>query len=364
MQKMFVSGVGFVDNVLRDIYKVGSKQAPPYNLDTLYQYTEHRCLQGWARDLPGSTFSKENATAATNQARAQFVNQLGDSSSFGATLTAEMRQTWGAVTSAITKSLLAAKAVKAGQLGKAAKILGFHPPTEWVSAKTRETRTIDGKRRGKRVRKKAGYQAWRMPDGKLVSQNLAGRWLWYSYGVKPLVVDIYNGLDVLTRLGPSHRVTGKGFGKSERAGPQTWYNERLSARSSVSISANVRVANPNLWLANQLGLINPVQWVNEAIPFSFIIDWFSNASQIIMQMTDFIGLEIARPSTTSKHVGIRTLTYPEYGNLTCSVESTYFDRTLTMPAAKLRFAYERFQWQRGANAISLLVGLLKKSPLR
>jgi hypothetical protein len=297
-------------------------------------------------------------------ARAKFVNHLGDSSSFGATLTAELKQTWGTVNGGIVQALAAAKAVASGKLGKAAKILGFHPPTEWVSAKTRRVNKTALNRDGKRtVVKKPGYHAWRMPDGKMVAQNAAGRWLWYSYGVKPLVSDIYNGMDILTRDLPFHRVTGKGYGSSARNGPRTFYKEKLSAKSSVRISAFVRVANPNLWLANQLGLINPIQWINEAIPFSFVIDWFSNLSQIIMQMTDFIGLEIARPVTTYKHVGEISLTYPEYGQLTCRSQATYFNRTLSVPSAKLRFAYERFQWQRGANAISLLVGFLKKSPL-
>lgn len=107
-----------------------------------------------------------------------------------------------------------------------------------------------------------------------------------------------------------------------------------------------------------MGLINPVQWMNEAIPFSFVVDWFSNLSQIISQMTDFVGLDVLDPCTvcvavgTEERVPLQTTTWPY------KKEQTQFERTLSIPTAKLVFAYERFEWRRGLNAISLLVGFL------
>lgn len=130
----------------------------------------------------------------------------------------------------------------------------------------------------------------------------------------------------------------------------------------VTIAANVRVKNPNLWLANQLGLINPVQMVNEGIMFSFVLDWFSNLSQVISQMTDFVGLEIADPVTSEKS----SVTYDMFNTgdfedpiANSTRKSTTLLRTLSIPPARLRLAYERFSWRRGANAISLLVQFLK-----
>jgi hypothetical protein len=171
--------------------------------------------------------------------------------------------------------------------------------------------------------------------------------------VKPLVGDIYNGMDVLTREVPWTRIKASGSASST----STNGSSSLSTKTSVRLQVNVRVANPNLWLANQLGLINPVQWINEGIPFSFVIDWFSNLSQIIMQMTDLVGLEIERPVNTSKSVATRSV-YDSYLGAS-SNQRTIILRGSTIPTAKLRFAYERFQWQRGANAISLLVGLAR-----
>lgn len=216
---------------------------------------------------------------------------------------------------------------------------------------------------GGRYRKKlVTRQHWVMPSGKYVAKSLANKWLWFSYGIKPLVSDIANGMDVLTRPAP-YSAQVKKSGRSVRIIDRTtdWGLRALfKSNVTIKISARVSVSNPNLWLANQLGLVNPVQAFNEGIPFSFVIDWFSNLSQVIMQMTDFVGLEIAEPLTVSKYEHSTTYTetwYPTAPIKTCLEEG--YNRKLEIPRAKLVFAYERFEWQRGANAVSLLVGLLK-----
>lgn len=331
-----------------DIWQQGIRQKGPF-VDTAYKTVIKRGETPYVQNFPDS-YVRRDEQAAINAARSKFVSMLGDSSSFGATGTAERQSTWGTVVSSITNALLAAKAVSRGQLGKAADILGFHPPTV---TKVRKV----GKRKRKTVRTE---NHWVMPDGRHVAQSAGNKWLWYSYGVKPLVSDIYNGMDILTREAPWKRVMATGF-SSSKTGPTGSYQTVVSSKTSVRISADIRVANPNLWLANQLGLLNPVQWINEAIPFSFVIDWFSNLSQIIMQMTDFVGLEIARPITASKCYAHMTQVISDFEfGLASNSNMTVFERTLAIPTAKLRFAYERFQWQRGANAISLLVQFLPK----
>lgn len=349
-----VPNVGMVENIDRDITRKGYKQKAPFNLDTTYSYVENQTLGGWSHQWPGQSVSKEMQVAATNCAKAKFVAQLGDQSQLGSTLTSELKATWGTVTSGVTKALGAANAVRRGNLVKASQILGANPP----SIRTVVKRRVKKNGRVTRSRK----QVMVMPDGRLLSQTSANYWLWYSYAIKPLVSDIHNAMDILTRPAPYHVI--EAFCSAASARSEAFRSTKYTMKSSVSIKAHVRAANPNLWLANQLGLINPVQWINEGIPFSFVVDWFSNLSQIINQMTEFAGLEIAKPITTSKHVGTRTATYPEYKYLTCVTRTIYFDRSLSIPSAKFRVAYERFNWQRGANAISLLVGMMNKSTLR
>lgn len=329
----------------------GVKQKPPF-VDTDYRVLVTK-LESWGMltDASSGGVNSEGTdydVEATNMARAKFVGKLGDSSSFGATLTAELRSTWGTVVSGLTNAALAANAVRRGDLIRAATILGFRPPVVNRTVR-RSTTTKSGRTKYRSIKR----TYWVMPGGKHVAKSLGNKWLWYSYGVKPLVQDIYNGMDVLTRPAPEMKVSGSGSASgSQNVGG--FYSTRYDFRSSVRISAYVRVSNPNLWLANQLGLLNPVQWFNEAISFSFVVDWFSNLSQVIMQMTDFAGLEITRPCTTSKHLGITHMLHPDYG-MTHRVRQEVFTRKLVIPQARLKFAYERFQWQRGLNAISLLV---------
>lgn len=345
---------GVVNQIWYDCTRSGYKQKPPFTLDSSYSVTLMRCNKGWSWQFPGNGDTTVDLTAAVNKARAKFTGELGQSSQLGSTLTAEMRSTFELVVGGATKALFAARHVKRGRLDLAAEILGFNPPEEKKkSVKSRKLRSG-------RVRYYRTYKTvWVMPNGRRVVKSLANKWLWYSYGVRPLVDDMYNAMDVLTREQPSgDRILGSGSAASQRTNGNGW---TYSSKSSVQISANVRVANPNLWLANQLGLINPVQWINEAIPFSFVIDWFSNLSQIIDQMTDFVGLEVTKPVTTSKSSCVLSLTIPSYGNLQCVTERINFTRDLSIPAAKFRVAYERPNWQRGANAISLLVGFLKQS---
>lgn len=327
------------------IVSSGTSQVPPY-VNTAYVchlYLTLKSVNGedvkaWAVS-PGSYGTR---VEATNAARARFVGSIGEASQIGSTLTTELKQSYGTVVGGALNLLLSAKAVKAGKLVKAAEILGIAPP------QVRRTKVLRTKR-GKRIT--VTKTVLRLPSGREIVKDVGSKWLWWSYGIKPLVTDMYNAMDVLQRPLPWTRVHGSGISHYEfKANTFDFY--RLECK--VKVAANVRVVNPNLFLANQLGLTNPVQWLNEGIPFSFVIDWFSNLSQVISQMTDFVGLEIADP-VTAEHSSVQLNSSTGDSKI-----RHLYSRSLTMPTAKLRFAYERFQWQRGANAISLLVQFLPK----
>lgn len=311
-------------------------------------------LDGYSSADAWATDPLSDATVqARNSARADFVDALGQASQLGSTLTSELKGTWGLVVNSVTTALLAARAVAKGDMLRATQLLGFNPPTEYVRKSKRRKL-----RRGGYRRKIITVERWVMPDGKRVSKDLAGRWLWYSYGVKPLCEDIHNAMDVLvTRSVPAFTfVTGKGSGRTSSSAGD-FYQTHWSWHSSVRTTARVSVKNPNLWLANQLGLINPAQFFLEGIKLSFVADWFSNLSQIVQQCTDFVGLNIDKPLTTEKHTLDQRSFHPDYG-VSMHVRRIQYRRSLTIPTATLRFAYERVNWQRGLNAISLLIGTL------
>lgn len=324
--------------------KSGFRQRKPYNVDT--PYTSVYMKREWGEADPESWSGLNRfdsmKVGVTNKARERFVNSLGDASSFGATVTAEGRKTFGMVVGGIVRLARAAKHVKRLEVRKAAELLGVP-----VYERNRKVRV--GRRRI------IHQPEMRWPTSKYwVPKTAANAWLFYSYGVAPLAADIHNGLDVLTRPLPDKRFKGSAKETARAVLPNPPYTADIfEGEYSVRISAYVRVSNPNLWLANQLGLVNPAQWVNEAVPFSFVLDWISNWSQVISQMTDFEGLELTRPLTT-------TIYKHKESNRLGGKSITTFTRGLEIPSAKLQFAYERFGWQRGLNAISLLVGFLPK----
>lgn len=321
----------------------GSKQKPPY-VNTAYTANIYEYIHGLFTDAASWSVSPGGAdtrTFATNKARAKFVSALGDASQLGSTLTSERKATYDTVVGGIASMLRSANQLRKGNLYGAALALGASPPE-------RKVKTVRRTRKGKITR---SYKTViDLPDGRSLAKTVGNSWLWWSYGIQPLAGDVYNALDVLQRPFPWTKVEGYGRDGNIIKGPGVTHTYECK----IKISANVRVKNPNLFLMNQLGLVNPVQMINEGIPFSFVFDWFSNLSQVISSFTDFVGLEIADPMTAEKSFVIEERTSP----VREGKKRTLKMRTLTIPPAKLAFRYERFQWQRGANALSLLVGFL------
>lgn len=349
----------------------GTRQAQPYDTDT--SYTRRRVWTNGRLDARNtswglktgnwpSTSMKDANVFATNKARASFVGRLGDSSSFGATLTAEAKGTFSLVVGTILKMGRAARAIKRLDFPTAARELGL----PYIERTVSKRNYVTGRNGRRRYLKRIRYRTFRLPTGREVQKTLANGWLMWSYGVQPLMADVYNGMDLLLRPLPSTRINGFGSSSASYAnsggGGSTWkFSNVWSTQVSVRCAADVSVSNPNLWLANKLGLINPLQWVNEAVPFSFVLDWCSNLSQMIGQCTDFAGLTISKPCTTVLETNSQVQWYegppPSY---TATAKQVTFWRSLSIPSAKLIFGYERFGWQRGLNAISLLVGFLPR----
>jgi hypothetical protein len=202
-----------------------------------------------------------------------------------------------------------------------------------------------------------------------VSKTLANGWLFYSYGVAPLMGDLYNGLEVLEREPP-----GKTFRSSRNGIMSPWTLttplransgrfQKIDLQVRVTMGATVEVKNPQRRLLQQWGLTNPVQWINEAIPFSFVADWFSNLSQVISSIDDFEGLKVTNSWTSTRYRLVsEQREWGSYGNPNGNWVKTrnVYVRTVGLTLPQLRFEYERVQWRRGLNAISLLVGFLPK----
>lgn len=357
---------GYVRNYVKySRFQVGSRQKRPYTVPTSYVSREYKLLSGYTDCDSWNWVATGNADVARNRARERLVNKLGDKASFGATLTAEARESYGLVVGGITALANAANCIRRGRLAEAASLLGL-PYREKLVKRTHYRYEVVSRKNGlgrQRVRHRVtSYQRkFDWGTGRLHVKSAANGWLMWSYGASPMITDVHTAMAALTSELPSKLIVGVGrdtvtWRKPFSSSAFTVFDAKIRVKSQCY----VRVSNPNLWLANQLGLVNPVQWVNEAIPFSFVLDWVSNLSQVISQMTDFVGLDVLDPCTVEICEGRETLYPLVVGPWPYSKQHTVITRSLGLPSVTLQFAYERFSWQRGLNAISLLVGFLPK----
>ncbi len=219
------------------------------------------------------------------------------------------------------------------------------------------------------------------PTPKKVSRHksFANNWLEYHFGWEPLVKDIGAAIDFLqepikdsfVRARTHSMVSDKlvdAYGDvyycsgTEQRSHQVAY---VLGRQSCLYQASVAINNPNLYLANALGFVNPATVAWELVPFSFVIDWFTNVSQFLASGTDMLGLTLSKPFTSEWFNG----TWTGWVTLPSCTESSYSYswslvrglRTTGIALPSLGFRAPRILgWQRGLTAISLLLQQMKR----
>jgi len=108
-----------------------------------------------------------------------------------------------------------------------------------------------------------------------------GRWLEYSYGWKPLISDMYNILD--KGFGDiNFVVTGRAKGVRTKRLSYSWTGSGPYHRGSgdtltldrASCTAKISIPNTAFAAISSWGLDNPAALAWEALPYSFVVDWF------------------------------------------------------------------------------------------
>lgn len=207
-----------------------------------------------------------------------------------------------------------------------------------------------------------------IPKGVSKRRSFANNYLEFHFGWSPLIGDIYSAVDVLQN--PIKSIRPKGtctldapdWGYYENGGVGPIWTKRFNTRNKIRVimGCEVTINNPNLFLANQLGLANPATVVWEVIPFSFVVDWFVNVGQVLSSGTDFLGLTVTNGYTTQFSKGqVDTYRYniyssPVYSGRTSDV--VFVKRTLGLVAPTLKVRpWKAPHWRRAASAVALLV---------
>jgi len=208
--------------------------------------------------------------------------------------------------------------------------------------------------------------AWRAlgvkrPRGwRAASRSFGSHWLEYHFGWEPLVNDIYNAVGFLNDPLPSVRIRGRG--KSivrwvENQGPG---QDEYTHEHRITYGADVSISDPDLFLLNKAGLLNPALVAWELVPFSFVIDWFANVGGWLASLTSFVGLSLQNEFSSS--YGVVSRTSRPTGRRS---EYVSMERSLTLPQTRpMALIAKNPSLTRGVTAISLLTLFLRDNHTR
>jgi hypothetical protein len=218
------------------------------------------------------------------------------------------------------------------------------------------------------------------PSGVSHRKALSQNFLEYEYGLRPLISDIQSSVSTLTdtdhywrpiRGRASERLTkvtaiGGAFGSNPK---YTYYQrEMYDATLTITCRARVRVSNPNIFLANQLGLFDlALPW--KLIPFSFVVDWFVNVEQVVSSLTDFYGVELHDLHYTEFTRGQYVYFYRQNASYSVGTnegfttskdkEDVTCNREMGLPGPILQVKpFRGFSVERGLQAIALVLSVL------
>lgn len=158
-------------------------------------------------------------------------------------------------------------------------------------------------RRTTKLRKKPTKNQWSKLWNKGTPTSLANDTLEWKFGWSPLIEDMQAFTTTIvqhaipdTWVRGGHKTpcsTTTGYSSTYEAG---WANYMGICRTVWC--SNVQISNPNLWLLNRMGFVNPLTVAWDLIPWSFVVGMFANITQVINSLTDTCGLVLTNQSIT------------------------------------------------------------------
>lgn len=204
----------------------------------------------------------------------------------------------------------------------------------------------------------------RLKLGKSFPQN----WLEFQYGWRPLLGDINTLLDnPLPQL--IGFITARGSlpisVTDMNAQSSYWRLRQIQGTSTAFSRGKVTVNSSALSAASQLGLLNPLAVAWEAVPWSFVIDWFYPVGDYLERLGASTGITFSDYSCTQHRKGTVTFTTVntaprKYGgrpNQTISGFCKRSSRNMSFTLNPLPVLGNGLNLTRFANALSLLAGV-------
>lgn len=182
--------------------------------------------------------------------------------------------------------------------------------------------------------------------------QLASAHLELIFGWKPLLSDIHAA--ALTVVQSADAI------EFVRASSSTSFHETSGTRTAigkatVTRAASVRITNPNRWLLERYGLLNPAAVAWDLVPYSFIVNMFVNTGQLVNSITDFAGLSFDNGTLTKKARWLQEHRVNQYGKGYLLQSYRVQDRTVGNATVRppLVFKVPEVSWELAAMAGSL-----------
>lgn len=199
------------------------------------------------------------------------------------------------------------------------------------------------------------------------AHSLANDVLEVEFGWRPFISDIGNCLATLSSpsMPPVHfRAAARpNVNINQKTVGQPTWTTTINGRARVTATGSYSVSNPNVWLLNQLGLLNPFQVAWDRVPWSWVVNMFVNANQLIGSFSDTFGLNVYGGSLTISSALFREQTEvwnpgsPKFGaRYYANTNSRYRHReSLSNLTPSLQFRMPNLNWELAIIASALAV---------
>lgn len=197
---------------------------------------------------------------------------------------------------------------------------------------------------------------------------LASEYLEYVYGLKPLMADVHDTLQILKQgLGKDHLIKSVGTARrnDQKSFPSPVLSYSTQPRTTsgtykfkTTVWARVDPGNAGLRALNQLGLLNPLGLAWDLVSYSFVVDWFIPVGPVLYALSAPAGLIFVSGTISIRATEVAMITY-KHGPVSTGVPVTYegFNRSIlsTWPFPGLWVLPDPFKKDRPLKAIALAI---------
>lgn len=223
------------------------------------------------------------------------------------------------------------------------------------------------------------------PKGAKKGRTFSNNWLEFRYGWIPLLSTVYGEMrrqyDHIRAKPAFHVVSASKSGVAapyvqtsaeyyiSSSGKNLGYYFRRRDTSKYSVESSMkwyyRITNPSVQNATELGLTNPALLAWEAVPLSFVADWFVNVSDVLAQFDSFTGKTFLTGTKTfctlgdhvsevlASRAGMYTISSYSPSTLTCRTVSVSRTVLTSAPSVRLQISNGLIP-KRIVDAVSLI----------